>query len=100
MTRQLLLAYLADRRHGDSALSSAAIEFTLCQAFATEVVQLQKAGATGEEQAGLLVRYRTQLSALQRPAASPLTEGELPRILLLKVCNHQASRHPFLGMCC
>lgn len=75
MTRQLLLAYLADRRHGNTALSSAALEFMLCQAFAGEVVQLQKAGASAEEQAELLVSYRTQLSSLQRPAASPLTEG-------------------------
>lgn len=79
VTRQLLLAHLADRRRGDTVLSNAAVEFILCQAFASDVAQLQKAGASDEEQAGLLVSYRTQLSALQRPAASPLTEGELPR---------------------
>ena len=76
MTRQLLLSYLADRRHGDTALSSAALEFMLCQAFASEAVQLQKAESSEEEQAQRLVSYRTQLSSLQRPAASPLTEGE------------------------
>lgn len=79
---------MADRRHGDTALSSAAIEFMLCQAFATEVMQQQKAGASEEEQAALLVTYRAQLSALLRPAASSLTEGTLPLDTLLAT-NHR-----------
>lgn len=81
--RQLLLAYLADRRHGDSALSAGATEFMLCQTFAGEAAQLQKSEASEEEQAALLSSYRTQLAALSRPAASPLSEGELSFVTLL-----------------
>ena len=69
------MGYLADRRHGDTALSHSAAEFMLCQAFANEAAQLQKDGGREEEQASLLVSYRAQLSALRRPASSPLTEG-------------------------
>ena len=47
----------------------------LCQAFANEATLLQKDGGSEEEQAFLLVSYRAQLSALRRPASSPLTEG-------------------------
>ena len=98
MTRQLLLGYLADRRHGDSTLSRTAVEFMLCQAFAGEIVQLQKAGASAEEEAGLLVSYRSQLSALQRPAASPLAEGLLSGALP-GVASFSRS-DVLLGMCC
>ena len=73
--RQLLLGYLADKRHGDTALSNSAAEFMLCQAFANEVALLQKAGGSEDQQASLLVSYRAQLSALRRPASSSLTEG-------------------------
>ena len=74
--KQLLLAHLADRRHGDTALSSAAIEFMLCQSFASVGAQFQKTEGGEEEQASLLVDYRMQLTSLRRPAASPLTESE------------------------
>ena len=72
----MLLAYLADRRHGDTALSSAAMEFMLCQSFASAAAQCQKAEGGEEEQASLLVDCRMQLTSLRRPAASPLTESE------------------------
>ena len=74
--KQLLLAYLADRRHGDTALSSAAMEFMLCQSFASAAAQCQKTEGSEEEQALLLVEHRMQLTSLRRPVASPLSESE------------------------
>ena len=72
----MLLAYLADRRHGDTALSSAAMEFMLCQSFASAAAQCQKTEGNEEEQASLLVDYRMQLTSLSRSAANSLTESE------------------------
>ncbi|CAK0782901.1 hypothetical protein CVIRNUC_006096 [Coccomyxa viridis] len=74
--KQLLLAYLADRRHGDTALSSAATESMLCQSFASAAAQCQNTAGSEEEHASLLVDYRLQLTSLRRPAASPLTEKD------------------------
>ena len=78
--KQLLLAYLADRRHGDTALSSAATESMLCQSFASAAAQCQNTAGSEEEHASLLVDYRLQLTSLRRPAASPLTESECFRL--------------------
>ena len=72
----MLLAYLADRRRGDTALNSSAMEFMLCQSFASAAAECQKTEGNEEEQASLLVNYRTQLTSLRRSAASPLTESE------------------------
>ena len=95
--KQLLLAYLADRHHGDTALSSAAMEFMLCQSFASAAAQCQKTEGGEEEQAALLVDYRMQLTSLRRPAASPLTESEDFRLFILRPCYFLEAVQTFEG---
>ena len=52
----LLLLYLSDRRRAGHASAASARTFTLCQGFAEEVTNLQKAGAAGEAMVAKLVQ--------------------------------------------
>ncbi|BDA45698.1 Nipped-B-like protein [Coccomyxa sp. Obi] len=71
--RQLLLGYLADRRHGDAELCSSAREFMLCQTFADDITDLQKADAPVEQQVAALVGCRETCDVMSRGTTSSLT---------------------------
>lgn len=75
--RQLLLGYLADRRHGNAELCSSAREFMLCQTFADDITELQKADAPDEQQVAALVVCRETCDVMSRGTASSLTAGVL-----------------------
>lgn len=78
VARQLLLDYLADKRHGDALLYSSAREFMLCQALANEVTGLQRVDASEEDQMAALVRHREHCEVLSRGCISSLADGESP----------------------
>ncbi|CAL8470720.1 g10262 [Coccomyxa elongata] len=71
--RQLLLGYLADLRHGNAELCSSAREFMLCQTFADDITELQKANAPDEQQVAALVVCRETCDVMSRGTASALT---------------------------
>ncbi len=76
--KQLLLGYLADRRRGDAELCASAREFMLCQAFADEVTDLQKADASDEDLIAALVKSRETCDVLKRGSSNDLSAGEHP----------------------
>jgi hypothetical protein len=53
---RLLLLYLSDRRRAGHPSAASARTFTLCQGFAEEVTNLQKAGAADEALVAKLVQ--------------------------------------------
>ena len=75
LERQLLLGYLADRRHGNAELCSSAREFILCQTFADDITEQQRAEAPMEQQVAALVRCREICDVMSRGTTSSLSAG-------------------------